>query len=105
MSIVKGGSQKVTATLVSASLALPVAVPYGVGAVGNSEACKQASVTCPDWQFTSREWADLPHTDLPEYPRPASERNLTNQVSSTARTFGWSAGISGPSTAFSIKLP
>ena len=96
MTIVKG------VTLVSAGLAL-VVVPYGVGIVGNGEACKP---TCPDWQFTSREWADLPHTDQPEYPWPASERNLTSEVSSTARTFGWSAASSGPSTTFfSIKLP
>ena len=99
MTIVKGQSRDVVATLVSASLAL--AVPHGVGIVGNGEACKP---TCPDWQFTSREWADLPHTDQPEYPWPASERNLTSEVSSTARTFGWSAASSGPSATFSIKL-
>ena len=39
----------------------------------------------------------------PEYPWPASERNLTNEVSSTPRTFGPSAAISGSSTAFNIQ--
>ena len=85
-------------TVVSVSAAaLAAAAPYGA-VVGH--ACNLAALNC--WQ--GREWADLPHTDPPEHSVPPSEGDLTRPITSTARTFGPSAALSGSSGALKITL-
>jgi hypothetical protein len=89
--------RKVTVVGVAAGF-FAAAVPYDA-VVG--DACNPAAqLNC--WQRW--EWADLPHTDPPHHSIPPSEADLTRPITSTARTFGPSAALSGSSGALKITL-
>src|SRR5262249_43714105 len=96
---VEDWSQKVVVEGLTVGLVFP---SYSAWTVG----CNPIRVTCPSWYFTTREWADLPHPDPPNYPSPVSERDLSFEVTSTARLAPSSTTSPGvASGTFKIILP